>query len=348
MNDTDDEDNTFSLAENVLDAAIHPLSSVNPPPIDLPDLLDSLIDSESKLVGKIELCDQLADGLARRILHIRNKLERLQRRYPEWRSKVNPYADGVPRKNKSKMQVAFEQQEVVFSRMLMQLNFLHFCLFTRFLGERHSHPGIEIANSRHLHCVDGCEWYLLHGPYEWSEQPYGKLWQAEMNHTNWDWVAVRKHINDLIENSRAKASDNVDLLHSHLLKFVPFWFWVEDYESWTLQAKISARADEQGRKLERITTVVRYQKSTGQLEQELERARTVVQQKKEQTGEECTTPTIDDIDPFGVQDLHPHIVFDGKVFIREWAEGAEAKVIDSWLDYWGFQQWLRQMQPTRP
>ena len=55
-------------------------SSINPAPEDLPDLLDSLIESDRELKEKLKLLDEMSSALEGGIARVRKRLEALRNR----------------------------------------------------------------------------------------------------------------------------------------------------------------------------------------------------------------------------------------------------------------------------
>lgn len=333
----------------------------NPPPKDLPDLLDELILSEEALGKKIGLCDKLAQDLITRIAVVKRKLEALRAKHPEWLTRQEPSNNAT---RKGKVQIAFEQQVTLLSHMLIQLQFLHFLasqnlrdivvecvrahrrLFEAFLGERHAHAGIEVANASLEHCIEGCPFYYLNGSHEWTKRPYSQKWVDEMTCSDWSWSAVHQEIEDVLRTGRAEISPKIDLFHAHLKRMVPCWFWINDPQPWSLQARVSKRVDAQGRQIERVETVVRFKKPSALIEKEratkLAQIRQVQETGVDSAGADAEETIV--IDPEAVQEVNPSVALDGQVLVRNWTDGAADEPVPSWLDYWGFEAWIKSVR----
>lgn len=342
-------DSEFEIAANSL-------NSLNPPPKDLPDLLDKLLRSDTALRDRREACDKLSLDLASRLDDLRNRLENLRRKFPEWRSD-NPNCFLGP---KDKHHLAFALQEAVYTRMISQVSFMHNVaharlpvslekqrveckyIFEAFLGDRHDHPGIEIANSAHLHCVDGCRWYFEHGPYEWTKKPYSNEWWAGMNQTDWDWVKMRKHVEDLIQDITSKHLRTADEFQYHIRQFVPSWLWKGDTQRWGLQTRFRIVEDQDGCKQVHGNVFISYQKS--QIDMEQEHARKVAALVKQREQEDMDNPTDIDIkgvviEPMGTFDINNFTIFDGEMLVADWEQAARVPA-GSWLSHWGYDRWI--------
>lgn len=338
--------------DTAFEVAANPLNSLNPPPRDLPDLIDKLLSSDAALSSRIEGCNQVAYKLRDRLFDLRDRRENLRQRFPQWRSD-NPQKLQGP---KDKHRLAFESQEAIFTRMISQVDFLsNFTLarlplrlmsqrsacehvFAVFLGDHHDHRGIEIANSAHLHCVDGCRWYFEHGPYEWSKKPFSNQWWAEMNHTDWDWVKVRKHIEDLVTSINSTHVRAADDFQHHFRKFMPAWFWEGEINRWGLRTRFRVTEDRQGAK--RIQTNVFIVYSKTQYEEQRELAQVVAAMIKQREQEGVENPSDFDtrfipIQPVGTCDIDNKSVFDGVITVDDW-DLAVSVPQESWLKHWGY------------
>lgn len=347
--ESDDSSNDFEIAAN-------PLNSLNPPPKDLPDLLDGLLVSDSGLHNKLQCCANLSEEIGNRVADLQRRLENLRSKFPQWRSDEPQQVEG-PR---DKHRLAFGVQEAIYVRMLSQISFLYHVahrqlphviteqrkqvkhIFDAFLGDLHDHHGIEIANSAHLHCVEGCRWYFESGPYEWTKKPYSHEWWAEMNHTNWDWVKMRKHIEDLMKNTASKQIRAVNDFETHIRRFVPPWFWRGETHRWGLQSRFRI-IEKEGVKKVHMNVFVSYQKTEQEMEQEhAKRLAVLVQQQREQEGVENET-SIDTysivIEPMGAVNVNNNTIFDDELFVADWEQAASTPK-GSWLKYWGYDTWL--------
>lgn len=344
-----------------LDAADDVPNIHNPPPENLPDLLDELILSEEALVAKIELCDKLAHDLIPRTKFVKNKLEVLRSKHPEWLSKPNLNGE-YDETEEDKVQVALRQQVMFLSRVLIQLQFLHFLLSQKwrdsavtsveqhrrlldaFLGERRAHPGIEVANARLQHCVEGCPFYYLNGSHEWTKKPYSQGWVDDMTSSDWSWPTVQREIEGLVRSGRAEISPTIDLLYAHLKRMLPYWFWSNNPQPWSLIARVSNKMGADDGIFQKVHTLVRCKKPPGMIEKE--RVARLAQMQQEQAAkgepEESAVDAAIVIDPEAVHEVDPGAGLDGKALIRDWNDGAKEKQLRSWLDYWGFQDWIKQ------
>jgi len=349
---------TSLINSPVLELAAHPLNSTNPPPPDLPNLLDNLIASEAELRRKWVVCDQLVDKLVRRVPHLKQRLESLRQAHPQYRTNISR----LKQTRKSKQRMCFETCEELYQRMFMQTSFMHYCLtrktkavlqqhmkahkdiFDTMLGHRHDHRGIEIANSRKLQCVPSCDWYDEHGSYEWAKQPYTNWWWQEMNNTNWDWVKMRLHITDTIDNARAKAILAADMFLSNAQAHVPFWFWYEKYETWSPWIEVLLVQNEYGIDEERIVCKIRFEKTGAIMEKErLYKLEQLMHERAEHEGFD-QPGLIDDtdlnVDAVGERNIDHVVVFNGDAYSSGFNHSGQPTCIGSWLDWWGYQKWL--------
>ena len=227
--------------------------------------------------------------------------------------------------------------------MLSQTRFMHFVaaeklpakirgsvrahveIFDELLGKRHNHVGIEVANSGHAYCVDGCRWYFEKGPFEWSKRAYSDAWWAEMNGTEWDWVRMRTYIEDVVRDGE-RGDGGVEMFETHLRRFVPRWFW--ESEEWEMCPKIRIVKGEDGRKRTRLACWIRYRKSEGEVIEERDK---LMKAMGREGGDEDVK-----IEPFGTYVMLVNDVFDAEAYVHDWEE-AELKSIGKWLSYWGFE-----------
>ncbi|KAK5311468.1 hypothetical protein LTR70_008759 [Exophiala xenobiotica] len=358
MDIDDGSSDSSSVDSLVLGLAAHPLSSPNPPPQDLPDLLDGVIASEAELRRKWVVCDQLANKLVKRVVNVKQRLETLRQAYPQYRTNMAHSKRGP----KTKDRMCFQAGEELYQRMFMQTSFMHNCLtrnlkvllqrqmkahkdiFGTLLGGRHDHRGIEVANSRALQCAPGCNWYAEHGPYEWTKQPYTDQWWEEMNDTNWDWVRMRQHMSDTIANARGKAILVADMFFSNARTHVPVWFWYEKYETWSPFIDVRRVQNENGSVEERVVCKIRFEKTEAIMEKERS-------YKREQTRRERSTQddaaeegirddSVVEISAVGEREIDPAVVFDGDAYSPDFNNGGQPMSIGSWLDCLGYQKWL--------
>lgn len=342
----------------VLELAGHPLSSINPSPEDLPDLLDKAITNETELRKRLERCETTSECLGRQIISLKERLDNTRGELSRRSEAANGYRVRNP---KRQSRSALEAHDTVLTRMLFQTVFMQHCLsetfrgllqhhikshkeiFDTFLGERHDHPGIEIASSEFLYCVEGCDWYFIHGPYEWTKKPYSNVWREEMNSTDWDWFRVRQHIEEVLEDTKSKALDVVDLFHAHVKRFVPYWFHAESLQSWTLLSGVQKVRDPSGLVKVKNVVVARFSKSESAIKEEkhrkLEELNKGRMTKEGLTGAITVEDTDVAVDPVGMQLIDPNIVFDGIASAPDWDDGAHPKSLGSWLNYWGYHGW---------
>ena len=215
-------------------------------------------------------------------------------------------------------------------------------MFDVMLGARHDHPGIEVANSDTLHCIDNCDWYSHHGPYEWSKQPYTDAWWAEMNDTDWDWLRVREYADKLVEDAKKKPIAAVNNLSAHIRQFVPFWFFQKDANAWKLQGKENMW-EEDGHQHSTFYIIVAYRKPEEMIQAEREQLLEQSKQQQEEGTGDGESQCVDgktEVDPIGVNIIEPSIVFDGEATRPDWENGGELRGIGSWLHYWGIESWI--------
>ncbi|KAK5949646.1 hypothetical protein OHC33_009243 [Knufia fluminis] len=364
MDIDDSASDTSSVEAHALQLAAHPLSSVNPPPPDLPDLLDKLIASDAELRKKWTVCDQIVTKLLKRVPNIKQKLEGLRQAHPHYRTDVARSKPG----RRTKQRKCFEACEQLYQRMFMQTSFMHYCLtrktkpllqqhmkahkdiFDALLGGRHDHRGIELANSRRLQCAPACNWYAEHGPYEWTMQPYTNQWWEAMNNTQWDWVRMRQHIADTMTNAQTKGIVVADIFLSNAQKYVPFWFWYEKYESWFPRVDIIRIQNENDVEEEKFVCKVLFEKTEAIMEKErlwkIEQLRQVRSEQEEANEESATTDAHVEVDPLGERDLDLAVVFDGNAYSPDFNNGAQPTSMGSWLNWWGFEKWLKSHDNT--
>lgn len=219
----------------------------------------------------------------------------------------------------------------------------HKDIFDALLGDRHDHRGIEVASSRHLQCTPGCNWYVEHGPYEWTKRPYTSQWWEEMNDTDWDWVRMRQHITDVLANARGKAIVVANIFLSNAQIYVPFWFWYEKYETWSPWIQVLPVQNEDSVAEEKVVCQIRFEKTKAIIEEE--RLRKLEQLRQDRGEEEDTAGagTLDDtvveVDAVGKQEIDPAVVFDGDAYLPDFNNRTQPTSIGSWLDWWGYQKW---------
>lgn len=358
MDIDDGSSDSSSVDSLVLELAAHPLSSPNPPPQDLPDLLDGVITSEAELRRKWVICDQLANKLVKRVVNVKQRLQTLRQAYPQYRTNMTQPKRGP----KTKDRMCFQACEELYQRMFMQTSFMHNCLtrnlkvllrrqmkahkdiFDALLGGRHDHYGIEVANSRTSHCAPGCNWYAEHGPYEWTKQPYTNQWWEEMNDTNWDWVRMRQQISDTIANARDNALLVADMFLSNARTHVPVWFWYEKYEIWSPFIELRRMQNENGSLEEKVVCKIRFEKTKAIMEKERLYKREQMRQERSKqdgaAGEGTMNDSVVEINAVGEQDIDPAVVFDGDAYSPDFNNGAQPTSIGSWLGCLGYQKWL--------
>lgn len=354
--DRDGCDDESSADPILLEVAANPLNSLNPPPPDLPDLLDSLISSDAVLQNKLRHCRGAAEEISSRVEDVQTRLRTLRSKFPRY-SSDNPYR--IEELN-NKTYIAFKLQERIYDRMLKQVAFLfhvaheqlpetiqnlriqHQHIFNEFLGRQHNHPGIEIANSDHLHCVDGCGWYFEHGPFEFSKKPYSNEWWADMNQTVWDWVKLREHIEELIKTA-SQSVNEVDLFIEQLRKQVPKWFWAGGTHKWSLTTNFRKGQDADGITRIQVNGLALYPKTEKEMEEEHSQKLQVLVQKLQAEGRPVDQESIAAkqivIDPTGNAFINDQFVFDGKLEVVDWNKARNVSK-GSWLAHWGYIEWL--------
>jgi len=360
----DGSSDSSSVGSLVLELAAHPLSSTNPPPQDLPDLLDRVIASEAEMRRKWVVCDQLANKLVKRVGNVKQRLDVLRQAYPQYRTDMTQLDRGP----KTKDRTCFLACEELYQRMFMQTSFMHNCLtrnikillqrqmkahkdiFDALLGDRHDHRGIEVANSRTLRCASGCDWYAKNGPYEWTRRPYTNQWWEQMNDTNWDWVRMRQHIAETIADARGKAVLIADTFLSNARTHVPIWFWYEKYETWSPFIEVRRVQTESGPPEEKVVCKVRFEKTKAIMEKEQLYKREQLRQKRSEHDCAAEKGNLDlsvvETNAVGEQDIDPAVVFDGDAYSSGFNNGDQPTSFGSWLDCLGYQDWLNNYTST--
>lgn len=355
-------DSENSLTDRlVLELAAHPLSSCNPPPRELPDLLDSLIASESRLEGQVTVIDKLAIGLSRRIEDLRKRLQKLRAENLHFKTNTNTMNLATDSESVNKRRI-FEAQERVLQRMCLQIAFIHHTfvqkirvmtisiikahrdIFDEFLGEKHNHAGIQIANSSTLSCTPDCDWYQEHGPFEWSKKPYSNGWWKEMNHTDWDWLRMKEHFAETVTTSGGRIIAMFEMLQGNSMKFVPSWFWADDFETWTLHGRVESVKNTEGRVERQVVIKVRFNKTPAMIEHETvkklnELKKTQAEQQK--AGASDTSQPTDgitiEIGKVGEMIIDETFAFNG-LASKPGLDGQGPQRI-RWLVWWGFEKW---------
>lgn len=326
--DIDDEfSDSSSVGSLVLELAAHPLSSTNPPPPDLPDLLDRVIASEAEMRRKWVVCDQLANKLVKRVGNVKQRLDVLRQAYPQYRTDMTQLKRGPETKDR----MCFLACEELYQRMFMQTSFMHNCLtrniktllqrqmkahkgiFDALLGDRHDHRGIEVANSRTLQCASGCDWYAKNGPYEWTRRP-------------------------------------ADMFLSNARTHVPIWFWYEKYETWSPFIEVRRVQTESGPSEEKVVCKIRFEKTKAIMEKEQLYKREQLRQKRSE--HDCAAEkgildlSIVEINTVGEQDIDPAVVFDGDACSPGFNNGVQPTSVGSWLNVLGYQDSLNNYTST--
>lgn len=362
MNGEEDPRNDSLTNRLVLGLAAHPLSSCNPPPPELPDLLDSLIASEERLTYQLILIQKVGSGFVRRIRDLKNRVQRVRAAKADLeRGGQTPDANVASKLSKDRR--ILEAQELVLQKMCLQIAFIletftvkirqmtnstikaHRDIFDEFLGQRHSHPGIQVADSTKLLCTPDCEWYQKHGPYEWSKKPYTNLWWEEMNNTDWDWLRIKEHIAAAVTAGGGQIIAMFEQLQANSQKFVPSWFWNEDFETWTMHADMESVKNTEGHLEDKVVVKVRFNKSVAMIQQEtvnklkeMEKA----QNKQENAAAKSSVPSLAgttvEIDKIGETVIDQDLVFDAwSPSLAGLERGGPPKV--RWLVWWGFERW---------
>lgn len=363
MNRNDDNTSDASTDSVLLELAAHPLSSINPPIRDLPDLLDSLIASESHLREKIHICDKKAGDLAKQTRLVRSRADDLVKAN-EHLQKIDQLSS-VARISEYKI---YQSHIFLLRHMVWQLSFLvskflvefkehlerlgtaHKHVFGEFLGERHDHLGIETADSESMTCSDGCDWYLRNGPYEWTKKPYTKEWWKELNDTDWDWIRVREHIKNTIAETR-KIIMNIDMFYGNVEKFLPAWVWYDDPKTWEVKGEIESVEGVDDEKKGEVKLKIKFVKT----EQMKNNERMAAEQKQRQQwieegmrpSEAATKPVNIEIEAIGIQSIDEKVVFDGEAVTPDWNNGGKHQRVGSWLNWWGFGRWLDDFRAAR-
>ena len=357
MDVEDEASDTLSEDSLVLELAAHPLSSPNPPPQDLPDLSDELITSEAEVRRRWVMCDQLVHKLAKRVINVKKRLELLRQAYPQYCTDAMKAKKGW----KTNPHLCFCACEEMYQRMFMQANFMHYCLtrrikpllqqhlkahknvFDALLGDRHDHRGIDVADSKTLQCGPDCNWYIEHGPYEWTKRPYTHEWWKEMNGTNWDWVSMRQHITEVTTEARDNGIVKADMLVSNARKYVPVWFWYEKFQTWSPHVEVLRVQNENGSMEEKVGCKIRFDKTEVMMKKEREYK---LDQAKHQGGVRDSTGKEGTEDESGVEvsavgewNIDPAVVFDGHAYSPDDGNGGQLTSIGSWLGCLGYQQW---------
>lgn len=356
------EDNENAIANRlILGLAAHPLSSCNPPPPELPDLLDSLIASEARLEEQIAAIEHAGKGLVRRINDVQFRVQRLRAANSHLKSNLEE-GDKDAQSERLVQRRIFEAKERVFSKMWIQIIFVHFMftqkirgmtistikahrdIFAEFLGERHNHPGIQVANSLTLSCAPGCDWYQKHGPYEWSKKPYSNAWLEEMNNTDWDWLRIKEHIAAAIEVGGGKVISMFQMLQSNSVRFIPGWFWAENFETWTLHGEVEPISSSEGKVENQVTVKVRFNKSAATIQQE--KAKKLCEMIKGGFHDPASSddPVIE-IDEVGEMTIDQSFVFDG--IASKMAPNGRGQEDVRWLIWWGYEKWYATTMKSR-
>jgi len=364
MDPYDDIVNDASTDSVLLELAAHPLSSINPPPRDLPDLLDCLIASDSHLREKLHLCDKMKHDLGNQTRLIRKRAEdfdnanrHLINRVPlsSLTSKNSEYM--IPSAHSFLLchmvwQLSFlvSKFAVDFKDHLEQLSTAHKHIFGEFLGERHDHPGIEIADSTSMTCSDSCDWYFCNGPYEWSKKPYTKEWWKELNDTDWDWIRVREHIKNTIAETR-KAIMNLDMFHGNIVKFLPPWVWYDDPNTWGVKGEIVNVEGINGERKGEVKLRIWFEKTDQMRTNERIAAENKQRQQWVAEGmhqsEAATKPVNIEINAIAIQLIDEKAIFDGQAMTPDWDNGGKHCRVGSWMNWWGFGQWLDNLKAAR-
>ncbi|KAJ9663810.1 hypothetical protein H2198_000570 [Neophaeococcomyces mojaviensis] len=356
--DPDNDNKSDNSADSVLlELAAHPLNSINPPPRDLPDLLDSLLLSEIRAKAKIDLCNQMTGDLVKQAGLIRRRSDDLLAANSHFESKTK--LSEISSKNKEYR--FFRLHSFLLKHMMLQFAFLiskfdggfkkhleglitaHNHLFKEFFGQRHHHPGIELADSKAMTCTDGCDWYFHNGPYEWTKKPYTNQWWNEMNGTDWDWIRVREHIKNTIAETR-KAIMNLDMFYGNVEKFLPAWVWYDNLTTWIVEEETENIEGDNAETNEEMRLMIRYVKTDEAITAERITAERRQRQHWVQEGmdqnEAARKPVDIAIDHIGVQAISEKVVFDGEAITPDWNNGGKHCKVGSWLNWWGFRHWF--------
>lgn len=330
--------------------AAHPLNSCNPPPPEMPDLFDSLIASEGRLKIHITKCNSMSNKTSKRVEDLSQRLRILRAKNTHFKTEIwNKSHKGTA---KSPAQVKFEIEEQILQKMATQIAFVHYIfmnkiraaalstlkahrdIFTEFLGERHDHQGIEVANSLELSCTLDCDWYQKHGPYEWSKKPYSNSWQQEMNQTDWDWVRIKEHITAAITVGGGKVAAMYDTFYANTMKFIPPWFWADNFDTWTIQGELQDGVNDKGEHERKPVGRVRFIKSSAMIEQEKTKILEVAKNYQGEKSADDNTST--DIKKTGETFLDIRYVFDSEA--RMPGPGGQVRFV-RWMKWWGIEKW---------
>lgn len=357
--DIDQDQDETSIDPIVLALAAHPLNSCNPPPREMPDLFDSVIASEARLNLLIAKYDKVACEIDQRLANIKERLQQLRAKNGHC---TKTHVQGEREIGPSRKHLIFQAEERVLRKMYLQLAFLHYNfatkfrrlavmtvqahhdLFDEFLGQKHDHAGIEVANATKLSCATNCSWYQKHGPYEWSKKPYSDQWWEEMNHTDWDWIRIKDHIVAAVSVGSARLFAMYDTLHATARKFVPSWIWAEDFRTWTIHGDVESFRNIEGRTEQKIVIKARFNKSTAAMEQEKAKKLDEIKKMRLARGEvdgqelkQSLDKIVVDVDKIAEMVIDQGLVFDGMGQVP----GSKGQGPQSarWLVWWGFEKW---------
>lgn len=346
----------------VLGLAAHPLSSCNPPPPELPDLLDSLIASEARLEEQVAVIDNVGRGLVRRIDNIKKRVCQLREANSYLKADLNATEDKDSNELLTQRQI-YEAKERVLSKMWLQVMFIytmfsqkvrgmtistikaHRDIFAGFLGERHNHPGIQVADSSKLSCAPGCDWYQKHGPYEWSKKPYSNAWLEEMNNTDWDWLRIKDHLTSAITVGGGKAIAVYQMLQANSTHHIPCWFWSEDFDTWTLHGEVERPEKSETGGEHQVIIKVRYNKSQATMKQEKVRKLNEMIKAGLHDPTQATEDPVVEIEKVGEMIIDKTFVFDGMA--SKATPNGHGQVNVRWLVWWGFEKWHAELMKAR-
>lgn len=166
-----------------------------------------------------------------------------------------------------------------------------------------------------------------------------------MNHTDWDWLRIKEHISAAVTVGGGKVTAMYEMLQANAQKFVPSWFWSEDFENWTMHGDVESVKNKEGVVERKVVVKVRFNKSGPAIQREtVEKLKEMnkIQKQQGNGGVEISQQLIDstaaEVEKIGETIIDENLVFDAMASMTGVDRGGGPQQV-RWLTWWGFEGW---------
>lgn len=148
---------------------------------------------------------------------------------------------------------------------------------------------------------------------------------------------MKEHFVAAVSVAAARVISTYQLLQANSLKFVPPWFWAENFETWSIHGELEGLENAQGEKEQRVVIKVQFKRTPAIQNQEkhgrLNERRKAGLHSQGKPGDD-TEVVVDEV---GEMVLDKTFVFDGLLPPSTSSQSSNAEV--RWLAWWGFDKW---------